>query len=359
MSLSPRLRKGFSLTALSLLFISTGLGLARSLWAKSAKSARSYQEAFDQYRQFNGAVLISKEGKIVFQAAKGFTDYQRTAKLNPASAFNLASLSKPFTALAINQLAETGQLLLTDKVQKYIPLPYPDITIDQLLGHRSGLTEYLDLADQHADSSKTLHNRDVLKLYQRYRPTLLFKPGSQYQYSNAGYVILALLVEAVSKQSFASYVQNHIFEPAGMKNSFVYEPGKTVPLVKGIRQLGPMRLENDLGWLDGVVGDGGIYSSVIDLYHWQQALWQAKLISKAGLERMISPGKLNDGSLTSYGYGWVVNPAHHLVLHNGSWVGFRSLLVYNHKRGHLIVALNNNGAENNQQILEALIASQP
>lgn len=323
-----------------------------------AAAPKTATEVFAAAPQFNGTVLIAYEGKVLYQTAQGFTDPSGKQKLSLASTFNLASLSKPFTALAVAQLVEDGKLGFGDKVQKYLDLPYPDITIDQLLGHRSGLPDYIELAEEHWEG-ELLTNADVLKLFREHKPALEFTPNSKYEYSNSGYALLASVVEAVSKQSFANYVQTRILDPVGMKDSFVYQPGKSKPVVKGMEWKNKQWAANDLTWMDGVVGDGGIYSSVLDLHKWQQALFKGRLVSAPTLKRMFTAGRLNNGKATEYGYGWVVESDSETVWHDGSWAGFRTQFSYDPTQDLLSIALNNSTFEDNNDLLDALMALQP
>jgi len=344
---------------LALGFLTLSLGVAPGL-SPSAQAAAptTAAEVFLQTPRFNGTVLIAYQGKVLYQSAQGFSDPSRKEKLNLASAFNLASLSKPFTALAVAQLVEDRKLRFDDKVQKYLDLPYPEITIDQLLGHRSGLPDYIALAEAHWEG-ELLTNADVLKLFRTHKPALEFSPNSKYEYSNTGYALLASVVEAVSKQSFADYVKTNILDPVGMKDSYVYQPGKSKPVVKGMAWKGPQLTSDYLTWMDGVVGDGGIYSSVLDLHKWQEALFKGRLVSAPTLKRMFTAGRLNNGKATEYGYGWVVEPDSEMVWHNGSWAGFRSQFSYDPTEDLLAIALNNTGYEDNDALLDALMALQP
>ncbi len=313
---------------------------------------------FAQIPRFNGTVLIASAGRVIFAAEQGYADPGRKKKLKLTSAFNLASVSKPFAALAVAQLVEAGKLRFEDKVNKYLPLPYPNITVDQLLGHRSGLPDYIALAEDHWEG-KLLTNAGILQLLRKHKPALEFAPNSKYEYSNTGYALLASLVEAVSKLSYADYVQKYIFAPAGMKDSFVYQPGKSKPEVKGLAWKG-RRLElDDLTWMDGVVGDGGIYSSVVDLHKWQKALFSGQLLSATTRKRLFTPGRLKNGTATEYGYGWVLEKDSKEVWHNGSWAGFRTQFSYDPSTDLLTLVLNNVGFEDYNPLLEALMALQP
>ncbi len=345
------------LIALGLVTLSLGFAPEISGPAQAAAPTTA-AEVFQMHPQFNGTVLIAYQGKVLYQSAQGFSDPSRKQKLSLASAFNLASLSKPFTALAVAQLVEDGKLRFDDKVQKYLDLPYPEITIDQLLGHRSGLPDYISLAEAHWEG-ELLTNADVLELFREHKPALEFSPNSKYEYSNTGYALLASVVEAVSKQTFASYVKTNILDPVGMKDSYVYQPGKSKPAVKGMAWKGQQLEEDDLTWMDGVVGDGSIYSTVLDLHKWQQALFKGRLVSAPTLKRMFTAGRLNNGKATEYGYGWVVEPDSEMVWHNGSWAGFRSQFSYDPTEDVLSIALNNTGYEDNDGLLEALMALQP
>ncbi|MRX26723.1 serine hydrolase [Kangiella sp. HZ709] len=277
--------------------------------------------------QFNGSVLIARDGDIILNKSYGYADLAKKQPLSQQSSFNLASLSKPFTALGVLMLVEEGKLTLDESVVTYLPsINYPQITIRHLLNHNSGLPDYMELASQHwEDKNVVFKSSDLLDLYSQHQPELLFKPGDKHKYSNTGYVVLAALIEEVSGMSFEDYMDKKVFIPVGMNDTSVFnllsDENKLENRVWGTdgEEL------NDLMYLDGVAGDGGIYSTTHDLLKWTIALDSEKLISKELLEEAYSPGKLNSGKSTDYGFGWIVEDKN-VYWHNGGWVGFSSLL---------------------------------
>jgi CubicO group peptidase (beta-lactamase class C family) len=177
--------------------------------------------------EFNGTVLFAERGRIIFDKAYGYVNFPQKDSLTTQHTFQLASASKPFTAVAILQLYEQGKLALTDDVRKYLPqFPYADITIHQLLCHRSGLSQYTHFCDSPTDiwpdKTKTITNQDVLDIMERDIPMVNYPPNQKHYYCNTNYMLLASIIEKVSGSSFEEYLQAHIFNPAGMTSARVY-----------------------------------------------------------------------------------------------------------------------------------------
>ncbi|NVJ61549.1 MAG: beta-lactamase family protein [Gammaproteobacteria bacterium] len=291
-------------------------------------------------RKFNGSVLIVKNGNIVFDKSYGYADLERTVALTNRSSFNLASVSKQFTAMGVLMLAEKGKIDLAQEISFYLPeLDYDNLTVKHLLNHTSGIASYMELANQHWNDQQTFKNSDLLALFDKHQPPLTFQPGEQFEYSNTGYVVLASLIEKVSGQSFEQYMDDNIFKPLNMEDSSVFNllssPNKLTNRVFGVEgdQL------NDLVYLDGVAGDGAVYSSTLDLLKWSQALDSHQLISQNLLNEAYSQGVLNSGEKTGYGYGWVVSNEH-TVEHDGSWVGFNTYLKKDIKNDNVLIVLD-------------------
>lgn len=323
---------------------------------------KTYKELLDAYDYFSGAVLVAKADKILFHEARGFTDHTQKIPLEVDMPFNLASLSKPFTALAVAKLVEEKGLIFEEKVRAFLPdFPYEDITLQHLLWHTSGLPDYMWLAEE----AKELHqlpqinNQHVLQLLQA-KPKVKFKAGEKYEYSNTGYVVLALVVEALSDMSYKEYVESNILKPAGMTDSFVYNL-KEKPEVKGwdwlpFYNLFPEEsLKQDLTWLDGVVGDGNIYASTEDLFKWAQALWRGQLTRPETLAIIAQVGQTNDGKKHDYGFGWVIEKNGDVVWHNGSWVGFQSHLHINRKTQQVSILLSNDSFIHMDELVEEVL----
>jgi CubicO group peptidase (beta-lactamase class C family) len=193
-----------------------------------------------------------------------------------------------------------------------------------------------------------LKDKEVLDLLKKQDSTY-FPPGSKYRYSNSGYALLALIVEAVSHQSFAEFLKKNIFDPLQMEGTVAFEKG--ISTVRN-RAYGYTQRENRFEFTDqsltsSVLGDGGIYSSVEDLYKWDQALYTTKLVSKATLEQAFTSDVLSNGDSTGYGFGWRVSfyKGVQKIAHSGSTVGFRTEIArYPDKRFTVIVLINRNDA---------------
>lgn len=180
-------------------------------------------ETLGERNQFNGAVLAAEDGGILYHHAFGYADLPEKRLLQENSLFELASLSKPFTALAVVLLEEKGMLGYEDKVERWIPgFPYEGVTIRHLLNHTSGLPEYIECFFVNWDKSRVAVNQDVVDMLMNEQPPCYFAPNEDWLYSNTGYVLLAVLIEKASGMSYADFLKQHIFTPVGMANTRVY-----------------------------------------------------------------------------------------------------------------------------------------
>lgn len=195
-----------------------------------AAHSQSKRHAFDSVftylfnnGQFNGNVLVAEKGKIIFEKSYGFADMSSKAELDSHSIFELASVSKQFTAMAILLLEKSGRITLDDSLSKYLPqLPYKGITIEHLLTHTSGLPDYMALFQKYWNKNEIAQNGHVVKLLTEHHPPSISKPGERYEYSNTGYVLLAAIIEIVTHQSFEAFLKNNIFRPLKMQQTRVY-----------------------------------------------------------------------------------------------------------------------------------------
>ncbi|HPH19632.1 MAG TPA: serine hydrolase [Haliscomenobacter sp.] len=311
--------------------------------------------ALHQLQLFNGVALVAQDGQVLYQKAFGKSDASGKTALSPQSSFNLASVSKQFVAMSAMLLKEENKLQYDDPVQKHLPtFPYGNITVRQLLTHTSGLPEYFDLAQRHLTLLDTLTNDDLLQLLVRHKPALEFEPGSRWAYCNTGYILLASVVSKVSGKSFADFFAERIARPLGLQNTFVYHfkgPAAPPQRVLGMRWENGKAHPDDLISIDGVVGDGNVYSSAEDLLRWEQALYTEKLVKKATLEEAFQPVKLNDGSTYSYGFGWGIAKEGKELSHTGGWVGFRTLIVRDLEQKRSLILLDHSGQGHAQQAL--------
>jgi CubicO group peptidase (beta-lactamase class C family) len=290
---------------------------------QKAKRFDSICEVYSGKNMFSGSVLIAKNNKILLSKGYGMANYSYDIPNTPATKFKLASVSKQFTAMAIMILQEKGKLSTDDKLNKYIA-DYPNgdkITIHHLLTHSSGIQNFTDLPvfdsimrDQHS-------HEQIIKLF-KHLP-LDFEPGSKFNYSNSGYVLLSFIVEKVSGKSYGDYMQEAIFQPLGMKNSGLYSNTTVLKNYAEGYSEGDKGLEHP-AYIDMSVptGAGALYSTVEDLYLWDRALAGGKLVKKATLEKIFTPFK--DG----YAYGWMIQDfrGHKLQMHRGGIQGFSTVI---------------------------------
>lgn len=305
------------------------------------------------------SVAIYRNGEIVLARAYGLANLAERAPAEPRTEYRIASVSKQFTALAIMLLKERNRLAYDDPIAKYFPEFPPigqTITVRHLLGHTSGLKDYEDLIPP--GTTEQLKDRDVLALVQR-EPETYFPPGTRYRYSNSGYALLALIVERASGQDFATFLREAIFAPLGMNDTVAYERGvSTVPhRALGYRQAETGWVDADQSMTSAVLGDGGIYTSVLDYFKWDQALYTDRLVSTAALAEAFTSGRLADGAPTGYGFGWRVETVDGLqrIHHNGDTCGFNSAVRRVPQRRLTVVVFTNRAGEQARLIADTLL----
>lgn len=319
-----------------------------------------YSELY-KYGEFNGNVLVAENGKIIFQESYGLSNEKSKEKLNTETIFELASVSKQFTAMGIVQLQKEGKLDYDDPISKYIPelKNYKGITVKNLLNHTGGLPDYMSLAEKKWDKSKIATNEGIIALFEDFKPEKEFEPGEDYAYSNTGYLLLATIIERVSGQSFGKFLNNKIFEPLEMNNTFVYrrrfEPKEVSNYAQGYiysdslnRKILPDAngKESFYVYLDGIVGDGMVNSNLQDLLKWDRALYHNDLVNKQDKELIFSTHKFSDSSKTDYGFGWYVEKdtiSGKIVSHGGSWAGYRTHIERHLNNDKTIIILQNHG----------------
>ncbi|MBC8490182.1 MAG: beta-lactamase family protein [Bacteroidetes bacterium] len=300
---------------------------------------------------FNGTVIYGERGCEVFKGAYGYADFRKKDTLLVQSAFQLASVSKMFTAMAIMKLQQDGNLNYDDTITKFISdFPYTEVTIRQLLNHRSGLSRYMSLADKYWNINKPINNEDVVKLFVKYKPAPYFKPDNGFHYCNTNYVLLASVVERITGVTFDKFVLENIFKPLGMDNSFVYNLNndsvlpRIIPVgVPGYKYGGRYARKMGNYYLNGVMGDKGIYSTVEDMFKFDQALNNGILVSLSTLSEAFTRGSPKYWRRKdNYGFGWrIKEDADSTAYHFGWWKGFRSFYIRDMKNDRVIIALTN------------------
>ena len=320
-----------------------------SIYADRVENIDDYFTRKHKYSGFNGNVLFAVKGKIIYEKAFGYRNLKKKEPLELADAFQLASVSKTITSTAVLQLYEKGLLNLDDTIHQFIPnfpRKYKGITIDYLLSHKSGLFEYWHFNDKKwRKGVQFLTYEKLFSAVEDKQPGINYLPGKRYNYNNLNYVLLAKIVEIVSKQSFSEYLEEHIFKPSGMKSSFVFNANDSTTIARkkvfghyyGSRMYA-------LEYPDGVYGDKGIFSSTRDLLNYDQALLNGVLLADSTLLLATTKkhNRLHDWD--NYGYGWRIDVSKNrpkLVYHSGWWKGFKTKFIRIGQNQGTIVVLSN------------------
>lgn len=331
------------------------VGLQSHLWAQSAapitaEMARRVDAAFaawDNTRSPGCALGVSQNGNLVYSRGYGMSNLEYDVAITPDSIFGIGSISKQFTAFSIALLASEGKLSLDDDIRRYLS-ELPDygqrITIRHLLTHTSGLRNaygLLGLAGWRVGdgnpgatfaASRLLEpvtENDLLRMAARQK-SIDFVPGAEYLYNNAGYTLLAVIVKRVSGQSLREFAEARIFGPLGMGDTqFLDDPGMIVRRRTSAYQPRPgggWRIHIPVSW---IVGPSGLYTTVGDLLKWEQNFVEARVGGRVLLDEMQTPGRLNDGTPTSYGLGLGLGVYRGLrtVGHGGDALGYLSEVV--------------------------------
>jgi CubicO group peptidase (beta-lactamase class C family) len=273
---------------------------------------------------FSGSVLVSFHGEPIYEKCFGYCDYRNKDLMHDTAAFQLASVSKTFTATAVLWCVENGLLSLEDSLQHFFPkLPYKNIHVKHLLSHRSGLPNYLYFCSGKCHKREYLTNQRVIDIMTREKPAMYAKPNRKFEYSNTNYILLASIVEQVSGKKFKDFMQETFFEPLGMSHTFVFDFTDSTDRKIAISYNSKWQLQHD-DCFDGVVGDKGIYSTVHDMFLWDKAFYDGKLLSQEMLKEAYTPRSFEHPGKRNYGYGWrlMQQPdSTYLVYHNGWWHG--------------------------------------
>lgn len=319
---------------------------------------------------FNGSVIVCVNGSPVYTKVYGLGQRGESNQLNTFSLFDIASISKTVTSMAIMILKEQQKLRFDDAIDKYLTdLPYKGITIRNLLTHTSGIPDYIEWFEEHWDRSKVATNQDVIELFLKgARPELLSKPDEQWNYSNTGYILLAELIEKVSDLPYEEYLDANIFKPLGMTS--------TRPLSRRIEKninnivdgyifdrindeyVIPDTINDHsyVYFLDGVRGDGVINTTIEDLVKWDQALSSNELVREETKMEAFTAAILKDGTSlgygaglhpeakAGYGYGWSIEQNEttgKILAHSGYCAGFHSFLIRYVDSNKSIIYLSN------------------
>ena len=315
--------------------------------------AARIQEVLDlahKYGQFNGSALVAENGKVVYKGAFGMANVEWGIGNTPDTKFRLGSITKQFTATAILQLVEQGKIKLDAKLTEYLPEYRKDtgdkVTIHHLLTHTSGIPSYTSLPGFFENVSRNPYKVD--EFVKKYASgDLEFEPGSKFSYNNSGYFLLGAIIEHVTGKSYEQVLKQNIFDPLGMKNTGYDHHNTIIPKRASGYSLTPV--VSNAAYLDMSIpyAAGSLYSTVEDLYLWDQALYTDKVLSVASKELMYKP------FLQNYAYGWAIRNASFKVnnndvptiAHGGGINGFTTIIVRFPKEKNLIVMLDNTGTQ--------------
>lgn len=301
-----------------------------------------------QSKLFNGVALFAKDGKVVYHKAFGYSNFNTKDSLQLDDAFQLASVSKTITAVAVLKLVQDSLVGLEQNVRDFIPnFPYKDITIRQLLSHRSGLANYMYFVDNVWDNKdSSITNDDVITIMQRDTPACYYPSNTRYFYCNTNYALLASIIEKASGDSYESYINKTIFQPLGMDNAFVYNRNTQPKIPQEVLGYNGIYRQKENHYFNGVVGDKGVYASVLDLFKFDQALYDNDFIDSTILAAAFSPQHpdLNRRNRDNYGLGWrIQQPSEfgEVVYHSGWWKGFKTYFIRMIDKKQTIIVLTN------------------
>ncbi|HSK72602.1 MAG TPA: serine hydrolase domain-containing protein, partial [Pyrinomonadaceae bacterium] len=338
-----RAKKIAALLVITLITVS--LAFAQDKAQKIDEMLRTYYD----YGQFNGSVLVADGGKVIYKKGFGMANFEWEIPNQPDTKFRIGSVTKQFTAALILQLVEEGKIKLDGRVTDYLPDYRKEtgekVTVHQLLNHTSGIPSYTGLPGFIANESRNPYAvKDFVKKFAS--GDLEYEPGSKFSYNNSGYFLLGAIIEHVAGKPYAKVLQERILDPLGMKDTG-YD--LHAPLIKK-RAWGYQKTPN--GYVNAAYLDmslpyaaGSMYSTVEDLYKWDQALYENKIISAESKKLMFTPG------LSDYGYGFVIadrpigktEQKTKIIQHGGGINGFNSLFTRLVDQKHTIVILDNVG----------------
>jgi CubicO group peptidase (beta-lactamase class C family) len=326
------------------------------------RNFEEYLDAAQRVLNFSGAVLVAKDGQVLFTKGYGMADISSSRPNAPETKYMMGSVTKQFTATAIMQLAEKKLLNLDDPIGKHLP-DYPQpaaegVTIYHLLTHTSGITEYTDLPRFDEMYTKAVRPEDVVSIFKDL--PLLFEAGSEWRYSNSGYYLLGFIIEKVSGETYGEYMRKHVFEPLGMSNtSFPHGFADLPGSARGHRFDSASTLAPEVVVHSNLpYSAGGLYSTVGDMAKWDRGLRNGTLLSPESLTRMFTPYK------DHYGCGWFIDTlyGHQLAFHGGGGGGFRSSFMRFVDEPFCVVVFGNNDAGSVDRIgngLAAIACGQP
>lgn len=313
-------------------------GINKNFQSKITNYINDYSKDY----KFNGTILVAQGNKIVFNKAFGMADSEKNIENTSQTVFEIASITKQFTASAILMLQEKKLLSVQDSLSKYIP-DYPngdEIKIYNLLNHTSGIPDHMELVESIESGEHTYNFEELIELFKD--EPLDFETGTEFEYSNSNYIVLGYIIEQISKMNYKEYIQENILKPLSLNNTgFISNKEEIINKAIGYYSIDDSEYEYEKAIdTEGslIASAGEMYSTVEDLYKWENALYAGKIINKKSLKDMFTPN-LND-----YGYGWFVDEStkgNKSIYHGGNLSGYTSYVKRNIDKKYLIIVLSN------------------
>ncbi|OED40354.1 hypothetical protein AB833_12165 [Chromatiales bacterium (ex Bugula neritina AB1)] len=293
-----------------------------------------FNRRFEKYNEGNNpgvAVMAIRNGEVLFKGGFGLANLQTGEKVSTATNFDVASVSKQFTAMAIAILAERGELSVDTGIHRFFPdLPdyMKEISVHHLIHHLSGLPDYEDDFESTNTDKDLISNTDIYNFY-KHGSKLEFQPGKRFEYSNGGYILLAMIIELVSGLSYHQFMHENLFKPANMPGTAVYKHQGVIENRAISYSRWPFFENNDFNTCNALTGDGRIYTSIDDAVGWIDSLENNRLVNAATTKMIFSAATDNNGDSVDYGYGWEITDfyKHKLIVHSGGWQGFNSIIA--------------------------------
>jgi CubicO group peptidase (beta-lactamase class C family) len=324
-------------------------GVSAKTTAENSSQVDALMARWSQGNMPGAAIIVLRDGRALHKKGYGLANLTTKERISSKTVFDIASVSKQFTAMAVMILVERGKLNYADTLSKFFPEFQSDarlITVRQLLNHTSGIMDYtLVWGESKKLKDNAPRTAENVVRFLAGRKQLRFPPGQRWEYSNSNYALLAQIVSRVSGESFPQFVRKNIFQPLGMNDSFVYDKNQTARegLAAAYVAQGDGFKPADRNPENYVYGDGQVNSTVEDLAKWDQSLYSETLVKASTLKEAFAPGQLNDGTPVNYGFGWGLGRHHGLnfVAHSGGTDGFVAQITRFSEQHFSVILLSN------------------
>lgn len=289
----------------------------------------------------NGSVLIAYKDQILYEGDFGYKDPTKKIPMQAGLSYQLASVSKQFTAAAVLRLHEEGLLDINDTVAKHLlNFKFKNVTIKDLLKHRSGLWDYMYLTERYWEKDIAPNNLEVVDLINKHEARLNFTPGRFFSYSNTGYVVLGGIVEQVTGLNLGEFITKEFLNPLCLEHTFTEKNEFNKELIlKGYQPYRRSFLELPAGFHNNAIGDKGIYASARDLHTWFRELKNGKILNNSSVDLMFGRNKYGKNNRYGMGFRLRNETGEPVVFHNGLWDGFRNGLVYYPERELVVIVM--------------------